>query len=378
MIKTNLLFSWKLVLGLIFIVQTSVAQVYSNKETGKKNADLIDSLKNTEYPYVLPIWGAKTTKLGFNLPYSAGLSSQYIWQKSELTIDNLMVGFNNGPMYNLDEIVRFNNAISEGSGINVRPDIWLFPFLNVYGIFAKTNPSTSVDYSVWIPDGTGSWNEIISLKSKAQFQATTFGFGLTPTIGVGNGWIALDMNVTWSDISALDKPAFAFVFGPRVGKSFNLKKPESNLAFWVGGFRLKLNTATSGSLSAAEVLPLDEVQVKVDNGIQKVEENQIKVDSWWESLSTIEQNNPVNIAKYNTANRALTTAGNVLNSMDESLNDENSATVQYSLDKRPKDMWNFLLGTQYQYNKHWMLRFEYGFLGSRTQVITGIQYRFGL
>jgi len=59
------------------------------------------------------------------------------------------------------------------------------------------------------------------------------------------------------------------------------------------------------------------------------------------------------------------------------LNDEKTATVQYNLDKRPKDMWNFVVGTQYQYNKHWMLRLEYGFLSSRTQFIAGLQYRFG-
>lgn len=366
------------VFGFFLIVFGSKAQVYSNKEVGEKNADIIDSLKNAEYPYALPIWGSKVAKMGFDLPYSAGLSTQYVWQRSELTIENLMVGFNNGPMYDLDEIVRFDKAISEGSAINFRPDIWVFPFLNVYGILAQSKPSTTVNYSVWIPDTTGNWNEIISLKSGAKFQATTFGFGLTPTVGVGGGWMALDMNFTWSDISALDKPAFAFVLGPRFGKSFKLKKPESNIALWVGGFRLMLNTGTSGSLSAEEVLPVDEIQVKVDDGIQKVGEGQIKVDTWWENLTPIEQNMPVNIAKHETANRTLTAAGNVLNSMDETLNDEDKATVQYSLDKRPKDLWNFLIGTQYQYNKHWMVRFEFGLLGSRTQVITGLQYRFGL
>jgi hypothetical protein len=41
-------------------------------------------------------------------------------------------------------------------------------------------------------------------------------------------------------------------------------------------------------------------------------------------------------------------------------------------------MWNFVLGTQYQVNKHFMIRAEAGFLGSRQQIITGLQYRFGL
>ena len=53
----------------------AAAQVYSNMEVGKKNQQLADSLKASEYPYALPIWGAKATKLGFNLPYSAGIGA---------------------------------------------------------------------------------------------------------------------------------------------------------------------------------------------------------------------------------------------------------------------------------------------------------------
>jgi long-subunit fatty acid transport protein len=86
----------------------------------------------------------------------------------------------------------------------------------------------------------------------------------------------------------------------------------------------------------------------------------------------------VNVVKYETANRALGTASGFLTRLDNALNDEQTASVQYSLDKRPKDMWNFIVGSQYQYNKHWMIRAEYGFLGSRQQVIAGLQYRFGL
>lgn len=354
------------------------AQVYSNKEVGKKNVEIIDSVKSSEYPYVLPIWGDKATKAGFVLPYSAGLSVQYIWQESDLIINNLQIGFNNSPMVNLDEIVRFNNATSETVGVNIRPDIWLFPFLNVYGVLAKGAPSTKVDFGIYAPNEDGEWNSVADFSTTADFEATTMGFGLTPTIGVGGGWMALDMNFTWSDIDALEKPAFAFVFGPRFGKSFKLKRPDSNFALWAGGFRLKINTGTMGTIPIDQLFDLSGLQEKVDNGIANVAQKQEAVDTWWNDLTPIEQNNPVNIAKYETANRALESAGTFLNGMDEALNDEQTSTVQYSLDKRPKDMWNFVIGTQYQHNRHWMVRFEYGFLGSRTQVLTGLQYRFGL
>ena len=41
-------------------------------------------------------------------------------------------------------------------------------------------------------------------------------------------------------------------------------------------------------------------------------------------------------------------------------------------------MWNFIIGSQFQINRSWMIRAEYGFLGSRSQFIGGLQYRFNL
>src|SRR6188508_2127198 len=109
--KTKQFFRQAMLMFLLAILSSVVfAQVFTNKEVGKKNVDLIDILKKSEYPYSLPILGAKATKAGYNLPYSAGVSINYFWQVSDIVIDNLNVGFNNGPMYNLDEIVRFNKA----------------------------------------------------------------------------------------------------------------------------------------------------------------------------------------------------------------------------------------------------------------------------
>ena len=354
------------------------SQVFTNKEVGEKNAVLIDSLKKTEYPYALPILGAKATKAGFNLPYSAGLSSQYFWQVSDLIIDNLSVGFNNGPMYNLDEIVRFNEAKTTASALTIRPDIWLFPFLNIYAILGKAQASTEVGFGVWVPDSTDTPKEIASASSLVEFNTSTYGIGFTPTIGVGGGFLALDMNVAWTDVPQLSKPARSFIFGPRLGKNFKLKKPEQTVAIWTGAFRVQISSGTDGSIALSEVLPPDEFGSKVDQGIQKVANAQQQVDAWWASLSPPQQQNPVNEAKYNAANRALTKAGEILASADNAIGTIGTSTVQYAMDKRPKDPWNFIIGSQFQLNKHWMIRGEVGFLGSRTQIITGLQYRFGL
>lgn len=357
---------------------STFAQVFTNKEVGKKNEELIDSLKTAEYPYALPIWGEKATQKGYSLPYSAGISTQYFWQESDLIIENLMVGFNGGQQYDLDGLVRFDEAKATASAFTVRPDVWLFPFLNVYGILGKAQASTAVGFGVWLTDSTNTDQQIFHASSLVEFNTTTYGFGVTPTIGVGGGFFALDMNVAWTDVPQLSKPARSFVIGPRFGKNFKLKN-ESAVAVWVGGFRVQINSETDGSIDLAEVLPPDlEIDGKIEEGFAKVDEAQQQVDAWWNGLSQIEMANPINKAKYEAANNTLDKAGQILTAADNAANNISTSTVQYSMDKRPKDAWNFIVGGQYQFNKHWMLRAEGGFLGSRVQYMVGAQFRFGL
>jgi hypothetical protein len=234
-----------------------------------------------------------------------------------------------------------------------------------------------VGFGIWIPDSTNTDKEIFSAESKIEFDATTVGFGLTPTMGVAGGFLALDMNMTWTDVPQLDRPTFAFIFGPRIGKTFNFKKQRS-LAIWTGGFRVAINSGTSGSIALNEVLPVDQWGSGIEAANMRVADAQQQVDAWWAGLTPLEQNNPINTAKYDAANATLAAAGQFVNAAEVAVNNASNATVQYSMDKRPADKWNFIVGGQFQLNKHLMLRAEYGFLASRTQFMTGLQYRFGL
>lgn len=351
------------------------AQYTTDKVVGQKNEAILDSLKKVTYPYLLPIFGQKVINKGFTLPLPAGVSMQYVWQESDIVIDNLQVGFNNGPKYSLDEIIRFDGAKTQTNGINIRPDFWVFPFLNVYGLLAKSNNSTSVQCGLWIPDSVG-FKKAVDFSTKANFNSTTFGFGLTPTMGIGGFFLALDMNFTWSDIKELDKPAYIFVLGPRLGKNIKFKN-GSSLAIWAGGFRVMLDNGTNGSLNLSDLVSTDNWQNKIDSGYAKVTNSQNQVNSWWSNLSSVEQKNPLNIAKHETANAALTRASQFLTGASQAVNTIGNSTVQYSLNKAPKDKWNFIIGTQYQINNRFMVRAEYGFLSSRKQFIGGVQYRFG-
>lgn len=368
-----------ILLCVMFLAGNAFSQgIIPNVLVFKSDSLIIDSLKTAEYPYVFPFWGESVQQKGIQLPFSAGLGVNYIWQESDIVIDNLRVGFNNMPMVELGEVIRFNSAVAKLNGVNLRPDVWVLPFLNVYGILGYGQSSTGIEAAISLPDSNNNWHDITTLSTTAEFDVTTLGFGLTPTIGIGGGWLALDMNFAWSDIAALSKPAYSFVFGPRAGKTFKIYGTDMELAVWVGAFRLHIAGGTNGSLNLAELFSIDELEAKVEQGMIIVEDAQYQVDTWWDGLTLSEKANPINIARYNTKTRVIAKAGSILSTLDGALSNAETATVQYSIDKRPQDMWNFLVGTQFQFNRHWMIRAEYGFLGSRQQFIGGLQYRFGL
>lgn len=330
-----------------------------------------------EYPYLLPIWGQKVKDRGFELPYSAGISVNYLWQESDIVISNVSVGFNGGPLYNVDELIRFNSTSAESWGFNIRPDLWVFPFLNVYGIFARAESRTAVDVSIYIPR-VSETEELFSIQTRPEFSSQTTGFGITPTVGVLGGWVAFDMNFTWTDVDKQEKPVFAFIFDPRIGKTFDLGKPERNISVWVGGFRVKVNRDTRGSLPLGDVLPVEEWNAKIETGQQKVGEAQIELDEWWESLTPVEQANPVNKIKRETNQAKLDLAGRVLNAADSAVDNAENSDLDYTLDKEQAKLWSMTVGSQFQLNKHWMVRGEYGFSSGRQQFFMGLQYRFGL
>jgi len=115
---------------------------------------------------------------------------------------------------------------------------------------------------------------------------------LSAGLGVNYLWQESHLAITdftWSDVSALDEPAFSFMFGPRLGRTFKFDNPQPTLAFWVGGFRLNVSSATSGSLNLSEVLPLDGLQGRVDQGFSNVESADAAVDQWSAGLTPAEQ-----------------------------------------------------------------------------------------
>ena len=337
-------------LFLLLISQQSQAQ-YSTKKMRKKYASYEDSLKQVKYNYVFPIWGQGAYKKGFDIPYPMGVMANYMWLKQGILIDNLQLGLKTDnkdiPLTPVD-FIGFGDNINTSYTVNVRPDIWIFPFLDVYGIFGYGKSHTEVNINRL---GEQEFN----LKSVVDQGISTAGVGLLTAFGIGPVWLSIDANLTWNKPELLDKAVMVSVVGIRLGHTFTFKKrPYRNIAVWVGAMRASMSSSTEGEIIMIDALPPETWERR----------DEIVADYWnW-------YDNEATIIQKKVADEVLTPIVDRLEAAD------GSSVVRYSMDKQVKEKWNGLVGLQFQLNKHWMIRSEAGLVGDRKSFLASVNYRF--
>src|SRR5690349_12036381 len=65
---------------------------YSQVQLSKKQQYYTDSLKKVVYRHTFPIWGQKALKLGVDMPYPAGVMTNYFYANQGMIIENLQLG----------------------------------------------------------------------------------------------------------------------------------------------------------------------------------------------------------------------------------------------------------------------------------------------
>lgn len=331
---------------LCFSAQKGFSQ-YASTKINHKHEAYIDSLKNVEYKALLPIWGKQAYKKGFDLPYPTGFMLNYMYIDQGLRIDNMRLGLKTGnvdiPLSDADFIGFGENSIVAETLI-FRPDVWVFPFLNVYGIFGVGTTSTEVNLSY-----------PINLKAVVDQSVTNAGFGVTAAAGLGPVWVALDGNITWNKPELLDSAVKVKTYGVRFGHNFVHKnKPYRNFGIWIGGMGVTMGKDTQGEVQLSDVLPPETWD--------RADEIVAEYYNWYDNEATI----PQKIA----ADKTLTPIVERIDAAD------GSAIIRYGLKKSVQQKWNGIVGLQYQPNKNWMFRTEGGIVGNRKSLLLSVNYRF--
>ncbi len=275
-----------------------------------------------------PIWGDEAEKRGYSLPKPYGLSLSYMDMSNPITVNS--IDLTGHPVLEALDIDA-NHADFKGSNITLRGDVWIFPFMNIYGIIGYTQGTSTAKINALSCDTSsvqGIGNKVLcslldaagdELPDSAAFELEkgggTYGAGTTLAGGVGNWFALLDMNYTYTSIAAIDGNIKTFVAAPRVGYRWQYDG-RRELRVFVGAMYQNVQQELSGDLKSLNLPP--------------------------QLLGLVEKLSPD--AGFNVSQSA----------------DEN---------------WNSVLGFQYAFNKDWEILMEAGF-GERETLFFSLGRRF--
>ena len=304
----------------------------------QEDLDAADLLAQTEYPVLgqdapgehktpdekqptvepitgwVPILGEQVRKKGFDLPLPFGVGTTLVFMDQGIRLRNVKVGIGDP---NIEvEGLSFSDARAHDRANTARLDMWLLPFVNIYGIFGYINGEAELDLDIsQIAGGLPIPLPPIFEPGKTidfniDYNGTTFGGGMTLAGGYQNVFASLDVNYTYSNIDVADGQIKTYTISPRLGLQVNHSAVPGSVAFWVGAMYMRYKQTVTDDINLNELDPrLPPVQ------------------------------------------------------------------IDFKLDVENDEPWNFLFGGQWEITKRWQFMTEGG-VGKRTQVLTGISFRF--
>ena len=265
---------------------------------------------------LFPFWGKALREEGYQLPLPMGIGVNAIImrQTNKLSEFNLIIDKTMIP-YDL----QVYNIQSTDVNLTFRPDLWIFPFLNIYGVFGYT--SGSVRPAILIPNivyddpilGEIEINKAFVINETIKYQGRTLGFGSTIAGGYKSMFFTLDYNYTLSKMDVIKDEIEAQTVTPRIGITMDAYNTKGKGVIYVGAMYLHVSQTISDKINLAETAP----------------------------------------------------------DIADIIGDE----IGYSMMLGVKEPINFIIGGAWQINKHMNLMIEAG-MGDRSQMMIGFDYRF--
>jgi hypothetical protein len=288
----------------------------------------------TQYQYMFPLYGQAIIEAGHDLPLPFGINVDIFWQKQDVEVQELDLGFGIHGLQDFD-FMEFESVTSTAYFLDTRVDLWILPFVNVYYLvgFGKTEN----DVKVTAP---------FAFETSADFSGWTYGPGITFAFGIPPYWLHADWSWSWSELEDLEDPTFTNVLTARLGRDLSLGNHKA-FRFWVGAMHQDISDETRGSLLLSEVIT-DELMAEFANYWET---------EWYNSLTARDR------LKVDQLIQVLATS------------DPATTSLHYAVVQELATPWNMLIGAQFSLNKKWQVQGEFGFLGSRQSAVVNLNYR---
>jgi len=278
---------------------------------------------STTWDHALPFLAQKVIDLGYDLPNPYGVQLLYVHMDQELKLDDLEVGFNGGDRYPIN-FVFFPAARAVNDTGQVRLDAWIFPFLNAYAYVGRIDGEAPLDFSIsgdQLLENAGIDCENPGLGDRVKCNALQ---GKTPRFHVDadfhgfNTGLGINLATGWRSYFLALPFSYTYTFLETANSTIKTENFTPR-----AGRTIELPSHGRLSLFAGATY----LKVELDiTGSVRVPESDV--------------------------------------------------LINYKIHQINKDLWNALVGFSWEFNKRWSWHAEYGFLGSRTNFITGVSYRY--
>ena len=275
----------------------------------------------------LPFLAQKVIDLGFDLPNPYGVSLIGARIRQDLVLDGLEVAIDGGEREPIDW-VDFGQPSAEQSTVQAKADAWIFPFMNLYAIAGRIDGKANLQLGVPGDEllgflGLGALcnppigqpieicRRTLTTDARLSYNGNNVGVGINLAMGWDRFFVTIPMTYVWSDVNLVDTTIEALNISPRLGVTGDVGEMGVIAAF-IGATYLDADIDLTGSFS-------------------------------------------------------FDTSG------VPGLGD--STTLDFKINQRNKDKWNYLVGANWDISRHWSVMVEAGVGGSRENLITGFTYR---
>ena len=207
------------------------------------NNSVLGRLFNPDRERVLPFLGSQAREMGYDIPLPFGVGGNIAYMDQPMDIEQISLSVAGGPATPLSEIPPFR-VQSRDTNYSMRFDVWLLPFINVYGIVGHTRGRAAGDVLV---TGVSGLPPVAVVPISIDYDGPTYGGGCTGAIGYKNLFAVVDWNYASTNLEGVDTGIAARTVAPRVGLNFE------TTSFWVGGFFLSVDKELSSTVDVGGV-----------------------------------------------------------------------------------------------------------------------------
>ncbi|MEZ9551962.1 hypothetical protein AB4347_05020 [Vibrio breoganii] len=229
--------------------------------------------------FELPIWKSEAEERGYILPKAFGLSVGYMKVEQGINVTSIELnGIKNQittpglpafelcapdvpswvPCYEFpgtpgkdvpinDIDIDTRGGYQESEVWTVRADMWLFPFLNLYGIAGKISGYSETDIKVNVNFGDNNSLSLPYLPFRLDLDGNMYGGGFVVAGGYERWFTIIDASYTKTNLTVIDGGIDSIVITPRVGYDFT--DYGHPVRVWVGGQYQNIQQTLKGNLS---------------------------------------------------------------------------------------------------------------------------------